>query len=160
MYVYSLHIQKITHTIFSTILHIRLFFRSLQGAGTVEKYTFLCMFFLYNDYTSFNCDYAEKWMGIHFEGFWGWGSFFLSIMVGKYQKIGSKTPATAENPTAPVVFFLCFSHPPSGGGALGVLGGRGSRWGLGSIVLTIFPAIFQNWKIFTKMEGTTIFSRF
>ena len=60
MYVYSLHIQKILHTIFSTILHIRLIFRSLRRAGTVEKYTFLCMFFLYNDYTSFNCDYAEK----------------------------------------------------------------------------------------------------
>lgn len=58
MYVYSLHIQKNLHTIFSTILHIRPFFRSLQGAGTVEKYTFLCMFFLYNDYTSFNYDYA------------------------------------------------------------------------------------------------------
>lgn len=41
----------------------------------------------------------------------GAGVPFLSIMVSKCQKIGSRTPATVENPTAPAVFFLCFSCP-------------------------------------------------
>ena len=47
---------------------------------------------------------------------------------------------------------------PAAAGGSG--GGRGSRWGRGSIALTIFPVIFQKWKIFTKTEGTTIFPRF